>query len=284
MTLRTDLALEKRELHGSGALDGVRERQYSSGALTVTEIEILNAQGARHMERPCGRYLTAELPQNMEEVGALYACAAGLAELLTDLLPGQGTVLVVGLGNRAITPDALGPETVSHLIVTRHLRKAMPELFGEMRPVCALAAGVLGDTGMETAELVCGAVQRIHPAAVVAVDALCARSLSRLCRTIQLSDTGIVPGSGACNPRKALNQQVLGVPVIGMGIPTVVEAGTLAMDLTGHPLKDTPENRMLVSPRDMDRQIVRCGTLLGFGLNMAMQGKMSPEEMMSYLN
>lgn len=284
MTLRTDLALEKRELQGSGALDGVREKQYSEGELKVTEIEILNKQAANRLERPCGRYLTAELPKDAGEENALYTCAFGLAALLRSLLPQTGTVFVVGLGNRSITPDALGPETVSHLIVTRHLRRAMPELFSQMRSVCALSPGVLGDTGMETAELIRGAVQHIRPAAVVAVDALCARSLHRLCKTIQLSDTGIVPGSGACNPRKALNQAVLGVPVIGIGIPTVVEAGTLAMELTGQPLKASPENQMLVSPRDMDRQIVRCGTLLGFGLNLALQGNMSEQEMLAYLN
>ncbi len=284
MELRTDLALERRELRGSGALQGVVERRYARGPLKITEIQVTSALGERALNKPRGRYLTAELPPEETDGDLLYACARGLSRLLQTMLPEHGTVLVAGLGNRAITPDALGPETVSHLIVTRHLLQTMPEIFGGMRPVCALAAGVLGDTGIETAELLRGVVERVQPQTVVAIDALCARSLSRLCRTVQLSDTGIVPGSGACNPRKALNEATLGVPVIGIGVPTVVEAETLAMDLAGRPLKSGPENRMLVSPRDMDRQIVRCGTLLGFGLNLALQGDMPPSEMTAYLS
>lgn len=281
MEIRTDLALERRELRGSGRLEGVVERHCRTGPLNVTEIQVRNRRGEQLLGKPRGHYLTAELPP---ESDALFDCARALSRLLSPLLPEKGLVLVAGLGNRFITPDALGPETVRHLIVTRYLLRAMPETFDGMRPVCALAAGVLGDTGMETAELLRGVTAQLRPAAVVAVDALCARGLSRLCRTVQLSDTGIIPGSGACNPRQALDEGTLGVPVIALGVPTVVEARTLAMELSGHPLEQTRENAMLVSPRDMDHQILHCGKLLGYALNLALQGDMTAEEMAACLS
>lgn len=155
-----------------------------------------------------------------------------------------------------------------------------------MRPVCALASGVLGTTGIETAEIVRGAVARVQPAAVVAIDAMASRSLDRLCRTFQMSDTGIVPGSGACNPRHALNSDSLGVPVIALGVPTVVEARTLALDLVpGGQLDEDkgPHADMLVSPKDIDLQVAKCAKVLGYALNLALQGHMTSAEMEQYL-
>ena len=214
------------------------------------------------------------------------ACEVKLYSDMTNkeikkLIPEEGTVLVAGLGNEKITPDALGPLTLEHLIVSRHLIDAMPSEFGSLRPVCALSPGVLGTTGIETAELLRGAVARVQPSAVVAVDAMASRSLERLCRTFQLSDTGIAPGSGACNPRQELNRQTLGIPVIALGVPTVVEARTLALDLVPHGQldeKSTPDAGMLVSPKDIDLQVDKCAKTLGYALNLALQGQMTAAE------
>ena len=279
---RTDLVLERRESTGVGALDGVKSSVRRQGPFSVTDITVLDERGARALGKPPGRYLTAELPAGgADGREKLFACAEALAALLRPLLPDRGVVLAAGLGNRAVTPDALGPETVSNLIVTRHLIAAMPEAFGGMRPVCAVACGVLGDTGVETGELLRGVVDRVRPAAVVAVDALCAGSPDRLCRAFQLSDTGIVPGSGACNPRKALNEETLGVPVIALGVPTVVEARTLCAGLTGGRASacSLPREGLLVTPKDIDRQVALCGKLLGYALNLALQRDMTAAEM-----
>lgn len=288
MEPRTDLALERRESLGAGALPGVKSRLWRRGPLEITRIDVLDERGQRALGKPKGAYLTAELlPHGGEDNEWLFSCAEELAALLRMLLPREGTVLAAGLGNRSVTSDALGPETLRHLIVTRHLISAMPEAFGGMRPVCAVAAGVLGDTGIETVEILRGVVSRVRPAAVVAIDALCARSAGRLCRTFQLSDTGITPGSGAFNPRKALNAETLGVPVVALGVPTVVEARTLARDLLPEdvslPEARLPKEDLLVTPKDIDRQIALCGKILGYALNLAMQPALTPEEMESLL-
>lgn len=285
---RTDLALERREGLGAGALPGVKSRVWRREPVEITRIDVLDERGQRALGKPKGAYLTAELLPRGEDNGEwLFSCARELAALLRTLLPREGTVLAAGLGNRSVTPDALGPETLRHLIVTRHLISAMPETFGGMRPVCAVAAGVLGDTGIETVEILRGIVSRVRPAAVVAIDALCARSAGRLCRTFQLSDTGITPGSGAFNPRKALNAATLGVPVIALGVPTVVEARTLAFDLLpeGADVSESalPDPGLLVTPKDIDRQITECGKILGYALNLAMQRDLTPEEMEALL-
>lgn len=284
---RTDLALERLEELQEQPLPGVESRQWRLSPLTIHKITVLDRQGEQALGRPRGQYLTAQMePHALSDSQWVYRSATSLAQLLRPLLPTKGPVLVAGLGNRAMTADALGPLTLEHLIVTRHLISAMPGEFGEMRPVCALAAGVLGTTGIETAEILRGAVQRVDPAAVVAVDAMASRSLERLCRTFQLSDTGIAPGSGACNPRQELNRQTLGVPVIALGVPTVVEARTLALELVPDGRleeKSTPDAGMLVSPKDIDLQVAKCAKVLGYALNLALQGHMTAAEMEQYL-
>lgn len=154
-----------------------------------------------------------------------------MAESLRPLLPERGPALVVGLGNRAVTPDLIGPLAVDHLLVTRHLVEQVPEHFGDLRPVAAAAPGVLASTGMESSLVAQALAQRLHPSCVIAVDALASRSLDRLCRTVQLSDAGVVPGSGVGNHRDPLDRDSLGIPVFTVGVPTVVDGTTLALDL-----------------------------------------------------
>ncbi|MBR5537210.1 MAG: GPR endopeptidase, partial [Clostridia bacterium] len=178
---RTDLAMERLEAHGDRPIPGVERRQWRQSPLSVHSIRIIDQRGEQALERPCGQYLTAQMEEHaLSDSQWIYRSAKALSQLLRPLLPKDGPVLVAGLGNRAVTPDALGPLTLEHLIVTRHLICVMPSAFGNMRPVCALSAGVLGTTGIETAEILRGAAERVRPVAVVAVDAMASQSLDRL--------------------------------------------------------------------------------------------------------
>ena len=204
------------------------------------------------------------------------ALAAELGALL-GLAPGA-PALVVGLGNRAITPDNIGPKAADQTMVTRHLVERVPEHFGSFRPVAALAAGVLGTTGMESGELVRAVAETLRPACVIAVDALASRSLRRVCRTIQLADTGITPGSGVGNARAALNAETLGVPVIAVGVPTVVDAATLTCDVLAEAGKGELNpaalqgagDGLIVTPKDIDTQVHDLAKVIGYGINLAL--------------
>ena len=239
---RTDLALEARELwqERTGAVDalpGVKAWDTVRDGLPVNAVEVLDAHGERALGKPQGRYVTLTMEGlSSREEGvfprAVRAVAAELAELMREV-PREGLVLVVGLGNRAITPDAVGPKVHQNILVTRHLVRQMPEHFGALRPVASLAAEVMGTTGLESGELVRAVCEKTGPACVVAVDALASRSLKRLCKTVQLANTGITPGSGVGNHRMGLTRESLGVPVLAVGVPTVVDGATLAADLLG---------------------------------------------------
>lgn len=284
---RTDLAMERLSGLGEGPVPGIAAEEWRQEPLSVHRVTVLDRRGEQALDRPVGQYLTAQLDRDaIWDSRWMWESAKALAALLRPLLPETGPVLVAGLGNRAMTCDALGPLALEHLMVTRHLTRAMPETFGNLRQVCALAPGVVGTTGLETAELIRGAVRQVEPAAVIAIDALAARSLGRLCRTFQLSDTGITPGSGACNPRQGLNRQTLGIPVIALGVPTVVEARTLALDLVPQGRldeKNAPDAGMLVSPKDIDLQVAKCARVLGYAVNLALQGDMDAVEMEQFL-
>lgn len=284
---RTDLAMERLNHLGRDTVPGVDWDEWRQEPLSVHRVTVLDELGAQALDRPVGQYFTAQLDSEAcWDSQWMWEAAQALSRLLRPLLPQTGTVLVAGLGNRAMTCDALGPLALEHLMVTRHLTQVLPDTFGAMRPVCAIAPGVLGTTGLETAELIRGAVRQAAPAAVIAIDALAARSLDRLCRTFQLSDTGITPGSGACNPRQVLNAQTLGIPVIALGVPTVVDARTLALDLLSdrHPGETPiPGGDLLVSPKDIDLQAARCARVLGHAINLALHGDLTAAEMEQFL-
>ena len=290
---RTDLAAEAAQLWQEEAgtttrLEGVRARDSAREGFRVTTVQIVNEEGARALGKPEGTYVTLELDGLLRrEEGAFPRAARALATELSGLLelPDGALVLVVGLGNRAITPDRVGPRTAEHIIVTRHLVERSPEHFGSFRPVSALAAGVLGTTGMESGELIAAVVERLRPACVVAVDALASRSVKRVGRTIQLSDTGIVPGSGVGNARKALNRETLGIPVIAVGVPTVVDAATLACDLLAEAGKGDFEPEalggaqgLIVTPRDVDAQGEGLAKVIGYGIDLALQPGLTVED------
>ncbi len=283
MDFRTDLAVEQREMTAKHS-DNVAVRQYARQNANVTEIEILNDEGAQELGKPKGKYITMEIPAFSHDSELLDGRLTAMTESIRALLPDEdGPVLVAGLGNEDVTPDALGPRTAHGIFATRHIDRALAsELgFGELRDVCAITFGVLGQTGMETAETIRGIVNTIHPAAVITVDALAARSLQRLGKTVQLTDTGITPGSGVGNSRARLDKETLGVPVIAIGVPTVVDAVTLVRDFTSeHKMakeKEDEAKAMMVCPREIDVTIRRAARFLALSLNCALQPSISPD-------
>lgn len=290
-TRRTDLAVEAKELaEGSvkktTALPGVKARDEQAGGYPMTRVEILDGRGEKALGKPVGTYLTLTLPGAVRDRAELLQGAQAVAEALSSLktLPEAGPVLVAGLGNRQITPDALGPDAMDWVFVTRHLVQGMPKQFADFRSVAAVKAGVTGTTGLESGELIEAVVRKLKPACLIAVDALAARRRERLCRTVQVSDTGIVPGSGVGNHRMALNQETLGIPVIAVGIPTVVEAATLCADLLEEagrgdfPLPTGKGEPLFVTSRNVDREVASLAKLLGFAISSAVQGDFSVEE------
>lgn len=294
MAFRTDLAVEAIENHKSAAaLPHVRQSDRMLEGFAIHEVRILSEDAAREIGKPQGRYLTLELDAliRREEDAFPRACKA-LSTLLRELLPhpNDGPVLIAGLGNRMITPDAIGPQTADHVIATRHLVAQSPDIFADWRPVSALAPGVLGQTGVETGEVICGVLDRVRPAAVIAVDALAAGRLSRLLRTVQLADTGITPGAGVGNARAALNEETLGVPVIAVGVPTVVDGATLAHEISsqlGQPAceaLDDLSQPVMITTRDIDREVADISRMIGYAVNMALHPHLSVADIDLYLS
>lgn len=294
MAFRTDLAVEAIENHKSAAaLPHVRQSDRMLEGFAVHEVRILSEDAAREIGKPQGRYLTLELDAliRREEDAFPRACKA-LSTLLRELLPrpNDGPVLIAGLGNRMITPDAIGPQTTDHVIATRHLVAQSPAIFADWRPVSALAPGVLGQTGVETGEVICGVLDRVRPAAVIAVDALAAGRLSRLLRTVQLADTGITPGAGVGNARTALNEETLGVPVIAVGVPTVVDGATLAHEISsqlGQPdceALDDLSQPVMITTRDIDHEVADISRMIGYAVNMALHPHLSVADIDLYLS
>ena len=282
---RTDLALEARELWQESAekttrLSGVKATKQRSEGYPVTRVDILDERGEKALGKPRGTYRTIDLTAFWQRKSDFFERAVrAVGGQLKELLPGEGTVLVIGLGNGAMTPDAVGPLAADSVLVTRHLIAAMPRHFSGFRPVAVFRTGVLGTTGVESAEAVRGLVAQVEPSLVIAVDALASRRVGRVCTTVQLSDTGIIPGSGVRNHRSALNQETLGVPVFCIGVPTVVDSATLAADLLeesgirdydGEALQKSRQN-LMVTPRDIDQQVRDLSKVVGYGINWALQ-------------
>lgn len=246
----------------------------------MTDVRVATKQAAEAVGKPEGRYVTIDLrPYFRREEGFFARAARCLASELRTLLPGVGEdwpVLVAGLGNRGMTADAVGPLALESLLVTRHMVRSLPRQFRGFTPVSALVPGVLAATGMEALELLRGAVQATGCAAVIAVDALAARSRERLCATVQLGDTGLIPGSGVGNHRKAIDKTTLGVPVVAVGVPTVIAAHLLG---DGQP-EDDP---LFLTPRDIDGKVRELGRVIGYGVTLALQEGLSVEDVTGLL-
>lgn len=287
MQLRTDLALEAREFVDEKE-EGVVVKEEEQDGIKISEIKILNQKAAKKMNKPIGTYITAELAPLTDNLRDGDSKAEYIGKLIEPLLPKEGTILIAGIGNETITPDALGPKSADNILATRHITGELKRSLGlsGLRSVAVLAPGVLGQTGIETGELIKSVVESIKPSAVIAIDALASRSLSRLGCTIQISDAGISPGSGVGNHRLSLNKETMGIPVIGIGVPTVVDAQTLALELIpeaklSYQQKDLVSPRgeqMIVTPREIDLLIERASRLVGMSLNCALHKGLSVED------
>ncbi|MCI9413361.1 MAG: GPR endopeptidase [Clostridia bacterium] len=242
MNFRTDLALERRDLYRkannvANEINGLETEEEQLGeTIKVTRVKVLNQEGEQAIGKKQGNYITIDI-KDLKIAGeediqkASEAVTKELKTLIGNLVQPQEDILVVGLGNLYVTPDALGPKVIQDIDITRHLLTYMPEVLEQdTRPVSAVSPGVLGTTGIETVEILKGIVDNVHPRLIIVIDALASRSIERISSTVQIADTGIVPGAGVGNQRKELTIDTLGIPVIAIGVPTVVEAATIAAD------------------------------------------------------
>lgn len=297
--IRTDLALEAHETAArQGEPDGVTCEKTEHGQVKVTRVKVLDERGEKAIGKPVGTYVTIETG-DLDEVDSdsYNEAVESIANELTAMLKpvGDGLVLVAGLGNADMTPDALGPKCIENVLVTRHVAGELKKIkgFEKMRAVAAIAPGVLGQTGVETGEILKAVAARISPAAVITIDALASRSVSRLGNTVQIADTGITPGSGIGNSRFAINRETLGVPVISLGVPTVVDAATLAIDVLENagiktPAEDEEKLRssidpggvsLFVTPRMIDLIVEHAASLASHAINRALHPGVSASDL-----
>ncbi len=311
--IRTDLAAEIKEFRKLTEKDGFYDESSEKDGIKFREVRILNNEAARKIGKPVGTYITVDFGIAFEDEAVFDSAAEVIADKIRDLvgLDLNENVLLIGLGNSKLTSDAIGPETLSGVIVTRHLKSHLPEIYSTLplRELSALTPGVLGTTGIETLDIVKAVAEKTKPSLIVAIDALASRRAERVCSTVQMSDSGISPGSGVGNNRKELSRKTLGIPVISIGVPTVIDTATLAYD-TFESLCDMANSKvfsdliasgavtyqtvcdalgesssnMIVTPRDIDVLVSKASRLLAFSLNMALHGDLTPEEIRSLLN
>ncbi len=320
---RTDLAVEARDMYREDKdkeIPGVEVDVSETKGIKVTRVNIQQEVGARIMNKPVGNYITIEADGIRNRDRDVYEDASRtLGEELQRRAPADrdSTTLVVGLGNWNVTPDSLGPKTVSHLMVTRHVFEYLPDQVDEgVSSVCAISPGVLGITGIETGEIIEGIVSKIKPDRVIAIDALASRKMERINVTIQIADTGISPGSGVGNKRKELNHETLGVPVIAIGVPTVVDAATMASDtidmVVDTMLKQADEGMefyqvlqnmkgedrynlirevldpnvggLMVTPKEIDDMVNDMSKILANGLNIYLHPSIGPGDVDRFIN
>ncbi|MCL2857948.1 MAG: GPR endopeptidase [Oscillospiraceae bacterium] len=286
MPYRTDLAAESAALI-TEKLPGLTQREERFGQIGFCTVNITDQSAAEVVGKPQGEYLTISTPPFHTGLEITEDELSEIARRIADMLPKEGLVLVAGLGNNDITPDAIGPRTIHQILATRHIGAEIKEQAGleKLRAVAALAPGVLGQTGIETSEIIGAVAGAINPKAVVVIDALAAGSTRRLGCTIQVSNTGICPGSGVMNSRKELSEQTLGLPVVSMGIPTVVDASTMAGDLLPdgeiqelRELFEPSGSAMMITPREIDSLVSHACHTLSLALNKALQPDMTLEE------
>ncbi len=325
INVRTDLAVEAREICSknrnlSGEIKGIHAYEEEKDGIKVTTVKVLNEEGERNIGKPVGNYITIDIPDfTVYDSNTMARVSQEVYEQLKNMvnIECSKNILIVGLGNWHVTPDALGPKVADKIMVTRHLKTVMPEVMNkDIRPVSSVAPGVLGLTGIETVEIIKGIVERSRPDLIICIDALAARRIERVNKTIQIGDSGICPGAGVGNNRKAINEETLGVKVIAIGVPTVVDAVTIANDtidlsidhlinnvdkgsafykiikdldndekaglireiLNKHSLGD-----MIVTPKDIDMVIESLSKVISDGINMAVQPNMNMEEINNFM-
>lgn len=310
--IRTDLAIEAHEMCSEKAAadadaPGIAVSEYGGDGVFVTVIEVKNQAGEEAIGKPVGKYITIEAPEiKYSEEVYKNTCTAVSREIRKICNISENTkTLVVGLGNKLITPDALGPEVISKLMVTNHIKTHMENLLdASYSAVCAIVPGVLGTTGIETTDIIKGVADKIKPEIVICVDALASRSIDRISTTFQICDTGISPGSGVENKRSGINEETIGAKVIAIGVPTVVDAATVASDSIDAALADggfgaefPQENKreiirraltknagnMMVTPKDIDLVIQRAAKTVANGINLALHRNLSLEDIENYV-
>jgi len=305
--IRTDLAMEAAQAAGQIAGVEVMNDEIRPG-VSRSRVTVLNEEGERAIGKKKGVYVTIEAPQLAQgdaeiDEGCTFALANEIRNMAGEAL--NGVVLVVGLGNRMVTPDSLGPAVCDNVFVTRHIHEYAPEgIDRRLGNVSALAPGVLGITGIETGEVVEGVVEHIKPSLVIAIDSLASRSLERVRTTIQIADTGIAPGAGIGNKRKALDKETLGVPVLALGVPLVVYAATIAQDLMQTAMDKTPSDvnargsfqrildamqdvqgaDMIVTPKEIDKVVSDVARIIADALNISLNKDMTIEEVRRYMH
>lgn len=321
--IRTDLALEATESYkkiNKKEIDGIILEEKKEKDVKITRVKVLNEEGSIKIGKPIGEYITVDVSENtlynpelMEEVSLI--CGEILKKLIGE--KDEKKALVVGLGNWKVTPDSLGPKVMEKIMITRHLKMLMPDQFDEdINSVCAIAPGVLGLTGIETIEIVKGLVQKIKPSVVICVDALASRKIERINRTIQISDGGITPGAGVKNKRMRIDEESLGVKVISIGVPTVVDAATIvndSMDLILEELVEMSEKggefydmlnsidkeekskliksllepylgELMVTPKEVDLVIDGFSKIISKSINIGLQPNLEIEEINKFMN
>jgi spore protease len=318
-SIRTDLAVEAHQLAKSskGDIIGIDMDETEDEGIKITRMHVKDAIASRMIGKMVGKYTTIEVPGLRHKNPELQRrVVEHFAKELVDFIkiPKNGSILVVGLGNWNVTPDALGPLTVKNVFVTRHLFEHMPEVVEEgFQPLAAVSPGVLGITGIETSEIIHGIVEKTKPSMIIAIDALASRSLERVNTTIQIADTGIHPGSGVGNKRKALNKETLGIPVVAVGVPTVVDAVTIVHDTMNLLMErlnsEVPNNAMaqmlgnfneqekkqlifellqpmgnnlMVTPKEVDDFVEDVANIIANGINMAIHPAITIENVEMY--
>lgn len=323
INVRTDLAIEAREMYkrdNKSDVDGVIVEEETEGEIKISTVTIETDEAGEKLGKPKGNYITIDFPEYTHYDGE---SMDKVSDVVTNVLrrlvsmPDEKTALIVGLGNWNVTPDALGPKVSEKIMVTRHLKEVMPDIMDDsVRSVCTIAPGVLGITGIETGEVVKSLVNKIKPDLVICVDALGSRKLERVNRTIQIGDTGISPGAGVGNHRMKINEETLGVKVIAIGVPTVVDAATMANDtidlvldeLIGkaeegkdfyNMLKSIDKNEksllikevlnpfigdLMVTPKDIDVIVESLSKIIANGINRAIQPNLDMEYINKFMN
>ena len=291
MQMRTDLAIEARELAGD-RVAGTDYREYRENGMKISRLTVKTQRAGQLLGKDVGTYITVEMPSLTDNFTETDERIKTIGREIRRLLPVNGLLLVAGLGNEEITPDSLGPKTGARVLATRHITGELARAAGldRLRPVAVMNTGVTGQTGIETGEYILSVVKRIRPNAVIAVDALASRRIERLGKTVQISDAGISPGAGVGNHRTRINKETIGVPVIAIGVPTVVDAQTFAGDLLSDSavrrsavLPDRNVRQMIVIPREIDLLTERASRLLAFSLNAAMQNAFDLRELVSLM-
>lgn len=293
MNYRTDLAIDRVE-YISGEIKGIRKTERRTNNTKTTVIDILDENGEKAVGKPVGKYITVEMSGLMKDGSIEDDCLFEVIRCINELLPKtNGTVLVAGVGNPDITSDALGPAFCDRVFSTRHIDENMKKLSGltsKLRSVCCVSTDVLGKTGIESAEYIKFIKNGVNPDFIITVDALCSTDIKRLGTTVQLSNTGVSPGSGVMNSRMKIDEECMGVPVIAIGVPTVVSALTVSKNIFGSEaeININDENReylqMIVTPKDIDMLIKNASFLLSVAVNCALQQSLSPGDIISLIS